>query len=241
MVAPSSQTHPEKVLTLQEHDRPQERLERLGASSLRDAELLAILLRSGTPGSPVLAMAEKLLADAGSLSALQRWSSTDFRRIRGIGKVKALQLLSLMELNRRLQAEGMGQTPLLNDPAEVHKLMSSIAQGLDVEKLWLLCLNTRNRLIRRSEISSGTATASLVHPREVFREALRFGATSVIVVHNHPSGDPQPSSADIQVTRQLRESARILGIDFADHVIVGRRETDPAGRGWYSFRSAGLL
>lgn len=230
-----------RIAEFQAHDRPQERLERQGPAALRDAELLAVILRCGTPGSNVLKVSEELLREAGSLARLLSWRSEEFQRIRGIGRVKALQLVSLLEIARRIQQEGLGPSPLLREPESVADFLAPCAKGLEVEKLWVLSLNPRARLIRCTEISSGTATASLVHPREVFREALRLSATAVVVAHNHPSGDPQPSSADIAVTRQLKESARILGIDFLDHVIVGRAEADPAGRGWFSFRTAGLV
>jgi DNA repair protein RadC len=105
----------------------------------------------------------------------------------------------------------------------------------------VLCLNRKNRLIKQVEITSGTATSSLAHPREVFRAAIRHGATAVVCVHNHPSGDPAPSAADVQVTRQLREAAKAVDIDLLDHVIVGRPAADPQGRGYYSFREAGVL
>jgi DNA repair protein RadC len=110
-----------------------------------------------------------------------------------------------------------------------------------VEKFWTLCLNTRRRLIRCVEVSSGTATASLAHPREVFREAIRLSASCVAIAHNHPSGDPEPSSADVSITRQLRDAARITGIELVDHVIVGTPDADPSGRGFFSFRLAGLM
>jgi DNA repair protein RadC len=110
-----------------------------------------------------------------------------------------------------------------------------------VEKFWVLCLNRKSRLLKRVEISSGSATAALAHPREVFRAAIRESACAVVCVHNHPSGDPAPSSADLQVTRQLREAARAVDIELVDHVILGRIATDPLGLGFYSFRAAGML
>lgn len=223
------------------HEQPQERIERLGPSALRDEELLALLLRTGTPGRDVLRVAESLLLEAGSLASLASWGTADFARIPGIGRVKALQLLSVIELSRRMQTGSGSPQPLLRTPIDVVEYMIPFIRGLEVEKFWVLCLNTRHRLIRRIEATSGTATASLAHPREVFRDAIRLASTAVIVVHNHPSGDPQPSAADIQVTRQLREAARILNIDLVDHVIVGARESDPSGRGHYSFRDSGLL
>jgi DNA repair protein RadC len=112
---------------------------------------------------------------------------------------------------------------------------------LAVEKFWVLCLNRKNRLLKQVEVTSGTATSSLAHPREVFREAIRHGATAVVCVHNHPSGDPAPSAADVQVTRQLRDAAKAVDIELLDHVIVGRAGADPQGRGYYSFREAGVI
>lgn len=224
------------------HDRPQERLEKLGPSALSDMELLAMLLRSGSRGLNVLALAQQLLTEAGSLGALIRWTPADFRRLRGIGPVKALQLVTVMEVARRVLAtEGGDPAPVFDKPEIVQRHFSGQIAGLCVEKFWVLCLNRRNRLLKQTEISSGTATGSLVHPREVFREAIREGATALICCHNHPSGDPAPSAADIQVTRQLREAARAVDIDLLDHVILGLPSADPKQLGWYSFRQAGLL
>ena len=228
-----------KALAVQE--RPQERLQRLGTAALSDIELLAMLLRSGTHGHDVLTLSAHLLQEAGSLAALLTWSEADFRRLRGIGHVKALQLLTVMELARRVLSQQSGAAPLLNRADLIAGYLHPHAAGLEVEKFWVLCLNTKLRLIQRVEATSGTATASLSHPREVFREAIRRAATSIVVAHNHPSGDPQPSAADLQVTRQLAAAARTVEIQLLDHVILGRTEADPAGRGWYSFREAGLL
>jgi DNA repair protein RadC len=222
-------------------DRPQERLERLGAASLSDTELLAMLLRSGTHGCDVLTLATRLIAEAGSLAGLISWREADFRRLKGIGRVKALQLVTVMEIARRTLGQQAGEMPLLNRADLVAAHLQPVAHGLPVEKFWVLCLNRKNRLLRRVEVTSGTATAALAHPREVFREAIRESATAVICAHNHPSGDPTPSAADLQLTRQLREAAKAVDIDLLDHVVVGRASADPSGRGFYSFREAGLL
>lgn len=222
-------------------DRPQERLERLGASALSDTELLAMLLRSGTRGHDVLSLATRLISDAGSLAGLIAWKDNDFRRLKGIGRVKALQLLTVMEVARRVVSQQAGEAPLLNRADLVAAHLQPVAHGLPVEKFWVLCLNRKNRLIRRVEVSSGTATAALAHPREVFREAIRASATAVVCAHNHPSGDPSPSTADIHLTRQLREAAKAIDIDLLDHVVIGRALADPSGRGYYSFREAGVL
>ena len=222
-------------------ERPQERLERLGANALSDAELLAMLLRSGTQGHDVMTLATRLVSEAGSLAGLLSWTEADFRKLKGIGRVKALQLMTVMEIARRVLGQQPGEEPLLNRADRVYAYFQPIIRGLAVEKFWVLCLNRKNRLTKRVEVTSGTATSSLVHPREVFRVAIREGAVAVIGVHNHPSGDPMPSPADVQITRQLRDAARTLNIEFLDHIIVGHAEHDPAGMGYYSFRAAGAV
>lgn len=222
-------------------ERPQERLERLGPSALSDTELLALLLRSGTRGQDVLTLASRLIAAAGSLSGFLSLEEQDFRKLKGIGKVKAFQLVSTVELARRILGGSAGEEPVLNRADLVFRYLLPVAAGLSVEKFWVLCLNRRNRLIKRVEVTSGIATAALAHPREVFRTAIAVSASAVICVHNHPSGDPQPSAADIQLTRQLKEAARAVDIDLIDHVIMGRPSADPLGRGHYSFRESGLL
>ena len=222
-------------------ERPQERLQRLGPSALSDIELLAMLLRSGTRGHDVLSVATQLLTEAGSLAQLITWSQSDFCRLKGIGRVKALQLLTVTEIARRILMQQSGDAPVLDRPGLIASYLAPLTLGLQVEKFWVLCLNRKNRLIKRVEITSGIATASLAHPREVFREAIREAAVAIVCVHNHPSGDPHPSAQDMQMTRQLREAAKVVAIELADHVIVGRQENDPAGTGFYSFRAAGFL
>lgn len=222
-------------------ERPQERLERLGPAALSDTELLAMLLRHGTRGQDVMTLATRLLAEAGSLAALLTWRGREFRQLKGIGPVKALQLLTVMEVTRRVTGQQAGDAPLLNRADLVAAYFQPFSLGLEVEKFWVLCLNRKNRLLRRVEVTSGTATAALAHPREVFREAIREAATAVVCAHNHPSGDPAPSAADLQITRQLREAAKAVDIDLLDHVILGRPTADPTGRGYYSFREAGLI
>jgi DNA repair protein RadC len=222
-------------------ERPQERLEKLGASALSDTELLAMLLRSGTHGQDVLTLSSRLISDAGSLSGLLAWHEADFRNLKGIGRVKALQLVAAMEVARRAISLPPSESPILNRADLIAAYLSPVASGLDVEKFWVLCLNRRNRLRKRVEVTSGIATSALAHPREVFRSAIREAAAAVVCAHNHPSGDPSPSAADIQLTRQLREAAAAVDIPLLDHVIIGRRGADPLGRGYYSFREAGLL
>jgi DNA repair protein RadC len=222
-------------------ERPQERLDRLGPGALSDTELLAVLLRSGTRGQDVLTVAARLLSEAGSLAGLLAWRTAEFRRLKGIGSVKASQLLTVMEVARRVAQSPPADAPALNRAELVAGYLSPFTLGLEVEKFWVLCLNRKNRLLKRVELTSGTATAALAHPREVFRAAIREGSTAVVCAHNHPSGDPAPSAADLQVTRQLREAAKAVDIELLDHVILGRATADPAGRGFYSFREAGLI
>ena len=222
-------------------ERPQERLERLGARALSDRELLAMILRSGPKGVDVISMSGQLIQEAGSLRALLRWSAEDFMRIRGIGQVKALQLLAVMEFAKRILREEDSSTDAFDTPERVARHFRTFVAGESVEHFWVLCLDRKNRLIRCVEVTKGTATNSLVHSREVFREAIKLSATAIIAVHNHPSGDPSPSRADIQVTRQLREASKVIGIDLLDHVVVGESAKDPQGLGYYSFNDAGLV
>jgi DNA repair protein RadC len=235
---------PHPLLRVQElaaGERPQERLEKLGPGALSDAELLAMLLRTGSRGHNVLSVAQRLISEGGSLAAMTRWTEADFRRLTGIGHVKALQLITVMEIASRVLAQSAEVEPVLNRPELIYQHFRRQIIGLQIEKFWVLCLNRKNRLIRQVEITSGTATSSLAHPREVFRAAIRHGATAVVCAHNHPSGDPAPSAADIQVTRQLRDAAKAVDIDLLDHLVVGLAAADPHGRGYYSFREAGLI
>ncbi|MDQ8180077.1 DNA repair protein RadC [Pelagicoccus sp. SDUM812005] len=230
-----------RLADLSVSERPQERLEAQGPQSLSDCELLAMILRSGSKGRNVLSVASEILQESGSLNGLLKWSDAEFRAIKGIGKVKALQLITIVEICRRVRERSPVSAPILDSPDLVFDFMRQDTQALEVEKFWTLCLNRKNRLIKKVEITSGTASNSLVHPREVFREAIRQGASAVICAHNHPSGDPAPSAADIKVTRQLRESAKILGIDLLDHLVVGNAAHDPRSKGYYSFQESGLL
>lgn len=232
---------PLRVKDLAVGERPQERLEKHGASALSDTELLAMLLRSGSKGHNVLAVAQRLITEAGSFARLIAWTPEDFRRLKGIGRVKALQLTAVMEVARRVLEQQTPADPAFERPAVVFAHFAAETAGLEIEKFWVLCLNRKNRLIKQVEISSGTATNSLAHPREVFREAIRHGATAVICAHNHPSGDPAPSNADLQITRQLREAAKTVDIQLHDHIILGRTRSDPRGTGYFSFRESGML
>ncbi len=221
-------------------ERPQERLIAKGPGALSDTELIAMLLRSGNAETNVIELSQKLLENAGSLNGLLHWTTEDFQKIKGIGKVKALQLITVVEIARRILIRQAEAVPAIDGPDKVYALMRPRCEGLLVEKFWILCLNRKNHLIKCVECTSGTASASLVHPREVFREAIQRSASSIIASHNHPSGDPSPSSADIKITRQLREASKIVDIEMLDHIIIGSpSSTYP--KGYYSFKESGML
>jgi DNA repair protein RadC len=234
---------PPRLQDLAVGDRPQERLAKLGASALSDRELLAMLLRSGSAGHDVLTLSTRLMAEAGSLAGLIAWREADFKKLKGIGPVKALQLITVMEVARRIitQVGNPPLQPLLDTAQQATDFLRPFTHGLVVEKFWVLSLNRRNRLLKCTEITSGTATNTLAHPREVFREAIRESAAAVLCAHNHPSGDPAPSAADIRMTRQLREASHAVDIALLDHLILGQASADPLGLGFYSFRTAGLV
>lgn len=223
-------------------ERPRERLAKQGPAALRDTELLAILLRNGSATWDVLEISAMLLQKAGSLRQLLKWSRHEFESLPGVGRVKALQMVAILELARRILAEEVQQQHVvLDSPDNVVSYFQPIVVGLEVEKFWVVSLNRKNRPMSWKEVTSGTASSCLVHPREVFREAIREGASAVIALHNHPSGDPAPSREDIRVTRQLREASLTIGIELLDHIVLGQKEGDPLGLGYYSFQENGLL
>ena len=155
--------------------------------------------------------------------------------------MKALQLVAVMAFAHRVIRGEIGDSPVLESPEAVFDFARPMTQGLKIEKFWILCLNRKNRLIREIEVTVGTANSSLVHPREVFKEAVKSGASAIIIFHNHSSGEPSPNSADIQVTRRLREAGEIMDIDLLDHVVIVHPEQDPRKVGFYSFKDASFL
>jgi DNA repair protein RadC len=233
-------THPSLNQLCQE-DRPQEKMERLGSGALSDIELLALLLRSGYKGRDVLHVARNILTESNGLGGLMQWTAEDLSKLPGIGPVKAAQLMTVIELSRRILKLDQTRNPLLDNSEKVFHYMQPHSMGLSIEKFWILCLNRKNRLIKWITVSTGTATGSLVHAREVFREAIRSGAVGIICCHNHPSGDPAPSQADRMITRQIQKAGELLDIPILDHVILGNVEYDPLNQGYYSFSDAGLL
>lgn len=216
-------------------DRPRERLLRLGAGALTCTELLAILLSTGKTGASATDLAAQVLAAGGpALAPLARRSTGELARVPGVGPAKAARVVAALELGRRLQEEGRGERPRIRSPADVYHWYAPRLADLSAEEFHVLALDSQSAVVRDLLITRGILNSSLVHPREVFRGAIAEAAAGIIVVHNHPSGDPTPSADDRAVTRQLVEAGRILDVPVYDHVVIG------AGR-YVSFSESGLL
>jgi DNA repair protein RadC len=215
-----------------ESDRPRERLYWSGPAALADAELLALQLGSGTRGKDAVTVAREMLAAYGSLAGLAGREASELARRPGIGRAKAARLAAAFELTRRLRARTPGARMALSSPGEVYAAFGPLMEDLSREVFRVALLDAQNGLLRDLIVSEGTLSASLVHPREVFKPAILESAASVILLHNHPSGDPTPSREDVRLTRQLVECAQLLDLRVHDHVIVGRgRYTSLAERG----------
>jgi len=220
-------------------ERPRERLLNQGANALKTAELLAILLRTGTSGRPVLDLADFLLTHFGSLEALSRASVGELVKIKGVGQAKAIELKAAFALAARL-ARSEAEARAIETADDVSRLLGEEMRLLDYESVRVICLNTKHMVLAVEEVTRGTLNESLFHPREAFRPALARQAHAVILVHNHPSGNPQPSDADLHVTRRMKEAGELLQIELLDHVILGapRKEDEKA---FFSFKNEGLL
>jgi DNA repair protein RadC len=214
------------IREMPQNERPRERLVEHGAEALRNAELIAILLRTGMKGLSAVHIAEQLLRKFVTLEALARASLDDIRQIKGIGRDKAIALKSAFTLAQRMAREITGEAPMLDTPDRVADYLREANRLLEVETFQAVLLNTRRRLIRMETLSQGTLDTILVHPREVFRAAIAANASALVIVHNHPSGDPTPSEADIKATRDLIRAGQLLKIDVLDHVILGRATAD---------------
>ncbi len=209
------------VHDLPRSERPRERLLKLGSESLSAQEILALILGRGTKGESVMVTGQKLLSRFGSLKGVANASVEELREIRGIGLAKAAQIKAALELSKRLEADVSEKSrPILKSPEDVAALVRSQLKGKKREHFLVACLDTRNRLINCRPVSVGSLDTSIVHPREAFREAVSCSAAAVIFVHNHPSGDPEPSREDIELTRRLAKAGEIIGIDVLDHIIV---------------------
>ena len=218
-----------------EEDRPREKLLDRGAEALTDAELLAILLRTGnaSTGESALDHARLLLTKFGGIKGIDNAPVTDLRSIKGIGPAKSAQLKAGLEIGRRLGREKWEAGQALRSSEDVFRHFAELEKEKR-EIFYVVLLNNKNRKIREVKISEGSLTASLVHPREVFNPVIRESAAAVIFVHNHPSGDPAPSPEDIDITRRLKQVGEVMGIRVLDHVVIGRDR-------YYSFSDKGML
>ena len=203
-------------------ERPRERLVAKGPDALSHAELIAILLRTGLKGANAVDVGRQLIHRFGSLQGLAQASLTDLQTVKGVGRDKAVTLAAGFALARKMAEELRQEGPTLDTPERIADLMREDCRHYEVEHFQAVLLNTRRKLIRVDRVSQGTLDTILVHPREVFKTAIAANAAALVLVHNHPSGDPTPSEADIKVTRDLIRAGQLLKIDVLDHVIIGR-------------------
>lgn len=210
-----------RLKDLPEELLPRERLYQLGPEMLSNKEVLAILLRTGLKGENVLDFAERLLTEAGGLAGLARMSVHELTQLHGLGEAKAAELKAALELGRRSVSADPMTRPVINSPQDIALLVMEEMRYLDREHFRIVSLSTKNHVLGISSISVGSLNSSLVHPRECFKEAIRRNSNAIILLHNHPSGDPTPSREDLDVTRRLADGGQILGIEVLDHVIIG--------------------
>ncbi|TDT61195.1 RadC family protein [Fonticella tunisiensis] len=202
-------------------DRPRERLIKNGPEALSDAELLAIILRTGTKSESAINIANRLISSYDGLKFLCSCSVQELSSIKGIGSAKAAQIKAAVELGRRLRSFRSGPAPRIGKPEDAAWLVMEDMRYLNKEHLKVIFLNTKNVVIDVKDISIGSLNSSIVHPREVYSEAIRKISSSIIVCHNHPSGDPSPSQEDISITKRLWEVGKLVGIELLDHIIIG--------------------
>lgn len=203
-------------------ERPRERLRHVGAAALSNAELLAIVLRTGATGENVVAQATRLLSRFNGLPGLARASVGELSGERGVGEAKAAQVLAALELGRRLMATQPEDRPCVRSPEDIARLLLADMALLEQEHLRVVLLNNRNQVLSAPEVYKGTVNATQVRVADLFRDAVREGCPNIIVVHNHPSGDPTPSADDAAITARVRQAGTLLGIDVLDHIILAR-------------------
>ncbi len=221
-----------KDLPVQE--RPRERLLQYGPEYLSNRELLAILLETGTRNQSVFALADQLIAHFGSLRALACATYEEMAEIKGIGPAKAARVIAAFELTKRLSNSSLEVREVIRSPQDAADIVMDEMSLLDREHFVILMLNTKHAVIAKKVVSIGHLNASLVHPRELFKDVIKKSSAAVILVHNHPSGDPTPSEDDIRVTQRLCEAGRLLGISVLDHIVIGDKS-------YVSFREQGLI
>jgi DNA repair protein RadC len=218
-------TEPRYHLTIKElqpDERPRERLKQYGASTLSNGELLAIALNTGIKGESVTAMAQRLLTDHGGLSGLMRLDFVELARERGVGESKAAKVKAALELGRRLAAISGDDRPTITTPEDVVQLIGVDMAALEQEQLRVILLDTKHRILAVRTVYQGSANEATVRIGELFRDAVRHNAVAIVLVHNHPSGDPTPSSADVALTVDVVDAGRLLDITVIDHIVIGQ-------------------
>jgi len=227
-----------RIHDLPDGEKPREKLTRLGAGSLDDAELLALFLRTGTRGRSAIEIGRGLIETHGSLGALGRLDVRQIAETHGIGNAKACQFVAAFELGARVAREQI-RAAVLDSPEAIHNLLAPQLGHLPHESLHVLLVDTRLRHCSSHQISKGTVNETIAHPRDILRPIVLHTAYGFVLVHNHPSGDPSPSKADRDLTRRLRDAAATMQVRFVDHVIIGRPA--PGRQPWFSFRESGEL
>jgi DNA repair protein RadC len=210
-----------RVVPVGRDDRPREKLGRIGASALGDDELLAIVIGGGTSGTSALGLAATVLSAAGGLHGLLRTGRDDLLRLKGFGEARAAQVLAAIEIGRRVLATRPRERLQITSPRDAADHLMPEFSARPVEQFGLLMLDTRHRVIRTAVLTVGSLDGTAVQPREVFRQALLASASAVVMFHNHPSGDPQPSGEDVDLTRRMAAAGQLMGIQVIDHVILG--------------------
>ncbi len=211
-----------KVMDLPLNERPEEKLFLYGTESLSNTELIALILRCGSKNENVLGLSSRVLETVDGLNGMLSAGIQDFLQINGIKKAKASRLIALCELTKRINSyRGTAEEIKITEPRIVANILMNEMQNLPQEVLKLIILNTKNVVISIKEVFKGSLNSSIVHPREIFSEALKKNAASIIICHNHPSGDPTPSKEDINITLRIKECGKIIGIELLDHVIIG--------------------
>ncbi|MCH5135741.1 RadC family protein [Clostridium thailandense] len=210
-----------KIMDLPTNERPRERLLRYGVEALSNSELLAIILRSGSKKESILNLSSRIIKENGGLNGLLNCTIDDFMSLHGVGRAKATQLIALSELSKRFKSYKDGDEYRIVKPDDAANLVMEDMRHLKQEHLKVIMLNTKNVVIFIKDVSVGSLNSSIVHPREVFCDAIRKNSASIVICHNHPSGDPTPSNEDINVTHRLEECGKLLGIDLLDHIVIG--------------------
>ncbi len=218
---PMDPQYPTAVREMPTEDRPRERLARLGPEALRDAELVAVLFRTGTREQGAVALAEGLIRHFGDLRGLAQASIEELQQVKGVGRVKAIELKAALELGQRLAAHRQPERPRIRSAQDIVDLLMPRFKECETEYFKSILLNTKNEVLKVVDVSKGGLDGTVAAPRDVFRQAVREGAAAVIVAHNHPSGDPEPSPADIRLTKRLAEAGEVVGVPLLDHVVFG--------------------